>query len=103
MKKTLKVYGWIESAGSPQSRRIATRHAPHHSQVRMIAAATSGAAAARLVGETPRRLWNFGDTENAVELEVALAEPGIVFIAPLDHHYEASDYERLEIEKERAR
>lgn len=63
---SLKVYGWQD-------------HRPGVGQVRAIVAARSKAAAARYAGESdPRRLFNLDETGNAIERQVALAQPGIV-------------------------
>lgn len=64
--RKLKVYGW-------QS---------HHrtGQVRMIVAAPSQAAVARLAGyKRPSQLFNLSETRNATEREVALSAPGRIF------------------------
>jgi hypothetical protein len=72
----LKVYGW-------QSMRYECK-GPHR-QTREIVAAKSKAEVARIVGvKSPQALFNLGETHNALELSVALANPGVVFWAPIN-------------------
>jgi hypothetical protein len=75
----MKVYGW-------QGWRGECPAAPNGShQTREICAAKSAAAVARVVGvKSPARLFNFCETGNAREIEIATAEPGVVFWSPLD-------------------
>ena len=79
MPKKLKVYGWIG-----WRREAGTR--PNNQQTREIVAATSMAEVGRIIGTPHRQLFNLGETGNPRELEVALAEPGVVFWRPLDDH-----------------
>jgi hypothetical protein len=63
----LRVYGWQD-------------HRAGVGQVRAIVAARSKTAAARCAGKTAaRQLFNLEETGNAVECEVALARPGVVY------------------------
>lgn len=80
--KKLKVYTWQDFR----------RECPtHHRQTREIVAATSKAAAAALVGETPRRLFNLHETAHKASVAKAMSEPGVVFWQPLDVHGAAAD------------
>ncbi len=94
----LKVYGWTHHASmgpnSQHAHSVAQKTAPHHSQVRMIVAAKSAAAAARSIDRTPRQI-DCGTSGNPAELAVALAHPGIVFIAPLNYSASEDDFVRL--------
>lgn len=55
-------------------------------QVRAIVAATSISKAAAALRITPNRLRTYGSvTGNATELEVALADPGVVYFNPDEH------------------
>jgi hypothetical protein len=84
-KQRLKVYGWTASPAIPADHPFASdpTRKPWHGQVRAIVAATSQKKAAEIAGyATPRQMWNLTETGNDQELEVALAEPGVVFIAP---------------------
>lgn len=72
----MKVYGW-------QSTRFKAGGA--HNQTREIVAAKSMAAAARAAGyERPAQMFNLGETWNADELRVALADPGAVYWSPIN-------------------
>ena len=76
--RALKVYGWLGFR-----RETGTQHG----QTREICAAHSMAEVARIVGvRSASRLHNLCETGNRRELEVALAEPGVVFWKPL-HDY----------------
>jgi len=79
-KTKLKVYGW-------QGHRSECPPAANGGQqTREIVAAPSKAAAARAAGKKdPRSLFNFDETGNQHEIEIAMAEPGTVFWRPLDH------------------
>ena len=80
MARKLKVYGW--QGFRTEAGKVARNH---RNQTREIAAAPSMAACARLAGEnSPRKLFNLGETGNDEECELALAEPGVVFWRPLD-------------------
>lgn len=67
-------------------------------QVRAIVATTSMAAAANAIGWPTSTFRNHAmDTENPVELAVALSEPGTVFFCDNDHHVpDAAGYIRWE-------
>lgn len=75
---------------------------PWQRQVRVIVAAPSGAAARRALvaaglGDVSRTEWanHWGTTGNALELEVALAEPGRVFGRTMEYVRDASEFVRL--------
>lgn len=73
-KRKLRVYGW-------QSFRNECR--TNHRQTREICAASSMAEVARIVGEnSPKKLFNLGETGNAHEMRTALAKPRTVFWQP---------------------
>ena len=74
MARQLKVYGW-------RGRRLKSKsERNHHGQTREIMAAYSVAEVLRATGMT-RGDWNHSgcETGNALELELALANPGRVF------------------------
>jgi hypothetical protein len=81
MKRPLKTYGW--TAIMSDGLRVKLSEREHIVQCRAVVAATSMAAAARLVGRTPRQLFNMGETWNATEKAVCEAQPGTIFCAPL--------------------
>lgn len=91
MPRKLKVYGW------GGLRKEAQNDFNHHGQTREIIAATSMAEVMRLTGLT-RTACNHGvcETKNRVELEVAMAEPGVQFWSGRRHFAEVSDYVRVE-------
>lgn len=80
-KRKLKVYGWQAHARSAALHK-ALGLPPHDRQIRLFVAAPSQAAVGRAVGESPRRLFNLATTGNEVELETAMARPGVVFASP---------------------
>jgi hypothetical protein len=93
MPRTLKTFGWCWNASSPEERKVAERRGEWHSQLRMIVASTTKAAAARAVGQEPRQLFNMGETWNPVSKALAEGSPGTVFIAPLNDARKTEDYE----------
>jgi hypothetical protein len=73
----LKVYGCTHFARTGNSYRL---------QVRAIVAERSMAGAARAFQMSAHHLRQYGaETGNAEEVEVALAEPGVVFWRELDY------------------
>jgi hypothetical protein len=80
----LKVYGWQGfHRGAPGV----------HKQVRFIVAASSQAAAARSAGyKRPSQMFCLGETGNPKEIEIAMAEVGVVFWAPRNSR---DEYRRL--------
>lgn len=79
MRNKLKVYGWQgwrnECPAAPNGGR----------QTREICAAKSGAEVARIMGvSSPARLFNFCETGNSREIEIALRSPGTVFWRPIN-------------------
>lgn len=83
--RKLKVYGWTGI------RQECPPAANGSRQTREVVATTSKKEAARLVD--PERSWmrpslsEIGETGNAEEIEMAMAEPGVVFWCPLDASY----------------
>lgn len=83
--RKLKVYGWTgyrrDCPPAPNGNR----------QTREIVATTSKKEAARLVD--PERSWmrppvsEIDETGNAAEIELATANPGVVFWCPIDESY----------------
>jgi hypothetical protein len=74
MAGRLKVYSW-QGYRASASRASASGSGA----TREIVAAKSKADAARLAGEDhPRRMFNLHETGNDVEIQVALARPGVV-------------------------
>ncbi|MGB5811747.1 MAG: hypothetical protein WBG86_14515 [Polyangiales bacterium] len=94
MARELKVYRWIETAQGAAENEIANRNhdGNHRRQMTAVCAAYSKAEVGRAAGEPPRRLWNLGATGNTLDCEVAMAKPGVVFIAPLDRIRSTEDY-----------
>ena len=73
--KRLKVYNWHGFRDECEG--------PHR-QTREICAAPSMAAVARIVGvNSPRKLYNLSVTGNAVSIDKAMSEPGVVFWRPI--------------------
>jgi hypothetical protein len=69
-------------------------------QARCIVASTSQSKAADLFGMTIGQFRSFGcETGNAKEIEVATAEPGVVFWSPLDWS-EDRKFHRLKTKQE---
>lgn len=77
--RPLRVYGW-------QGHRYECPAAANGShQTREICAARSQVEVARCAGvKSPRQLFNLTETGNALELEIALRQPGVVFWRPID-------------------
>ncbi len=85
----MKVFGWHDFTVNPATNRRV--------QSRCIAATPTKKAAAILAGypsgRAPEAL-DLGDTENDVELAVALAEPGVIFWRGITEWH--ANYQRLE-------
>ena len=78
MVKKLKVWGW-------QGTRLEARiDRNFHGQTREIVAAASRAEVGRIMGVPARSLFNICETGNKRELEIARANPGVVYWAPLN-------------------
>ncbi|MFS0884945.1 hypothetical protein [Aeromicrobium sp. 179-A 4D2 NHS] len=87
----LKVYGLTTF-----SRRV-PGPANGSNQCNAVIASTSKKAAAEALG---MNVYNFNqwasETGNALSIEIAMSDPGVVFLAPLDHGYrDASEWVRV--------
>ena len=83
MPRKLRVYGWTAAFYLPPDHEMLKdpRVRPWHRQQRAIVAATSQKEAARIAGaDRPSQLFNLSETGNDIELSVALAEPGVIFV-----------------------
>lgn len=86
-KRTLKVYGWIDIPHLDKDHPITKDHRfrAHRCQLRAVIAAHSQAEAAKLTGhDRPSQMFNLCETGNVQEIAVAMAQPGVQFIAPMD-------------------
>lgn len=78
VRRPLKVYGWTALLTEADRKRLGDKD--WITQCRAIVAARSKAEVGRIVNRTPAHLFCLCETGNAVEREVALADPGQVFI-----------------------
>ena len=76
--RPLRVYGW-------QGWRADVCEHGHHT-TREIVAAPSMAAVGRIMGSSPRQLFNLCETGNAEEIATATAAPGAVFYRALNDY-----------------
>lgn len=77
--RPLRVYGWLINHRDERDPH------EHHCQSRVIVAAKSAAAAARIVGaKRPSQIWNMTETRNEQEVRKANERPGIVLFRGLD-------------------
>lgn len=82
----LKVYGWMETAGSDLWKHFpdARRPGNGNTQVRIVVAAESQKQVMEITGSRRSQLWNLSETGNVIEAGVTLNEPGVVFWRPND-------------------
>lgn len=85
----VKVYGALTLASPAIRQALET----HHVQCRQIVAATSQRAAAEAMGVTLREFrFRGSETFNDVEVGLAMAKPGTVFVADLNAPANAENY-----------
>ena len=80
----MKVYGWT-GRRNPREFQAHFPDAPSWNiQTREFVAAPSKAAVYRITGGRPSEHFNITETGNKRELEIATANPGVVYWRPLD-------------------
>lgn len=87
MARKLKVYGWqsFRNGTLPNGRKF-------YGQTREIMAAPSAAEVMRVTGMTRSEWTHSGcETGNEHEVELAMAFPGVVWWAPLNHSLRANE------------
>lgn len=92
VRKTLRVYGWTAHFSDENlGKRLGVPE--WVAQCRAIVAATSKSEVARLAGAGyPAKLFNLCETGNAVEIGIARAQPGRIFVAPIHGPVEANRF-----------
>lgn len=87
MSRKLQVYGWTGFDKKARQRRLLVA-APSFAEFRRIVNAA--------MGQSPTRNY-VDESGNALDLEVALNEPGVIFSAPdVGRARTAADYEKLD-------
>lgn len=67
-----------------------------HRQMRAVVACTSQKAAAAVTGQTLGEIRTYWcETGNAVEVELALSQPGVIFVGSLNSARTKADYQPL--------
>lgn len=94
MARKMKVFAW------QGHRSTARKESPNcNPQTREIMAASSMAEIGRKLGITPRSV-EMTETGNQIEIQVAMAEPGVVFWQPISEHRQDPGAWRKEKESE---
>lgn len=84
-RRSLKVYGWTAHIRPAERDRLGLPD--HIRQARCFVAATSMAEVGRLVGRSPRALFNLSETGNDRECAIALGHPRQFFLMPLNGNW----------------
>ena len=80
MPRKLKVFAWMGHRGAASD-----LNPNRNPQTREIMAAPSMAAISRQLDFSPRSV-DMMETGNEVEIQVAMAEPGVIFWQPISEH-----------------